>query len=252
MKTNTDLPSDQKLGLLLVGDPWSGKSTVAMNFPDPWFLDADTNLPRVAPKFPGKRFFYDRVDVDDNGKAIAIEDRWPRVLEVTQRAHDSKEPHYLVFDSMTAIGHLLERYVISKGSSSKDLVIGGEKSMTLQLWNPYKDLWMKLITNVRAGNKPCIFIAHQKVDKDELTGTMFLKPMIGGQLADSIGRLFTDVWHCVAEPGMPSASNPTGVTYWVETVPQPRMAQLGSSLGLPPKFRFSFDEIEKRMKEAQK
>ena len=249
MKTNTDFKADDKLGLLLVGDPWSGKSTVMMHFPDLWVCDADRNLGRISKNFPNKTFYYDYIDVDDNGAPVQQASQWLRLLAITQKAYEDPRVRYLCFDSMTAIGHILERYVISQGSSSKDLIIGGEKSMTLQLWNPYKDLWLKFITTVRSGTKPCIFICHQKVDKDELSGTLFLKPMIGGQLADSIGRLYTDVWHCVAVPGMPTKENPSGVEYTVETVPQPRMAQLGSSLGLPPKFRFDWKIIAEKLGE---
>lgn len=250
MKSNEEFISDDKLGLLIVGEPWSRKSTLAMQFPDPWICDADNNLSRLVrlPFMQGKRYWYDRLDVDDSGKPVPDEKRWLRLLQVTTDAANASEPKYLIFDSITEIGRCLERYVISQGSSSKDLVIGGEKSMTLQLWNPYKDLWMKFIMAVRAGNKPCIFIAHRKMDKDEVLGTLMYKPMIGGQLADSIGRLFTDVWHTTTEHGMPTQDNPSGVTYWVETVPQPRMAQLGTSLGLPHRFKMDWQTIADKLK----
>lgn len=247
MKTSEQFLADHKLGLLLIGEPWSGKSRLALQFPDPWICDADNNLSRHVDLMRGKRFWYDRIDIDNDGKLIPEERRWLRFLEVTTAAANDPGPQYLVFDSLTSVGNILERYVISQGSSSKDLVIGGVKSMTLQLWNPYKDLLRKLVVEVRACSKPCIFICHQKVDKDEVSGVLLQKPMVGGQLADYFGALFTDVWHCVAEPGMPTKDNPQGVNYIVETVPQPRMAQLGTSLGLPPKFKFDWSLVAEKL-----
>jgi hypothetical protein len=252
MKTQNDLATESRLSILLIGEPFARKSTIASHFPDPWICDADGNLPRIAhlPHMKGKRFWFDRIDTDDSGTKIEKEyDRWKRFLKVATEAANHPEVKFLVFDSMTAIGHILERFIINEGSSSKDLVIGGEKSMTLQLWNPYKDLWLKLITAIKASPKHCIFIAHRKVDKDEVLGTLDYKPMIGGQLADSLGRLFTDAWHCVAEPGQPTKDNPTGVTTIIETVPQPRMKQLGNSLDLPPRWKFEPADLTKRLKE---
>lgn len=251
MKTSDQLTSDAKLGLLLIGEPFSRKSSLALHFPDPWVCDVDNNLARLKHLLfmKNKKFWYDRVDVDDAGAVVDEAQRWLRFLAVTQAAGNDPNPKFLIFDSMTAIGHILERYVISQGSSSKDLVIGGVKSMTLQLWNPYKDLWLKLITAIRASQKHCIFICHRKVDKDEVSGTLDYKPMIGGQLADSVGRLFTDVWHCTTDTVMPTKDNPEGIVSIIETVPQPRMKQLGNSLDLPPRFRFDWPTLEAKLKE---
>jgi hypothetical protein len=251
MKTHNDLAAEGRLSILLVGEPFARKSTIASHFPDPWICDADANLARLVnlPHMKDKRFWFDRIDTDEKGQKNEEHERWKRLLKVTTDAANSPDTKFLVFDSMTAIGHALERYVINEGSSSKDLVIGGVKSMSLQLWNPYKDLWLKLINAIKAGPKHCIFIAHRKVDKDEVLGTLDYKPMIGGQLADSVGRLFTDVWHCTTDTRQPTVANPSGVVSIIETVPQPRMKQLGNSLDLPPRWEFNWTTLEQKLKE---
>lgn len=251
MKDATELKTEDKLGILLIGEPFSRKSSIAMHFPDPWLCDADKNLARLLrlPFMKNKQFWYDRPDQAADGTPLPEDQQWERYLTIATEAANDERPQFMIHDSMTAIGHILERFVISKGSSSKDLVIGGQKSMSLQLWNPYKDLWLKLITALRGSAKHQIFIAHRKVDKDEVSGTLDYKPMIGGQLADSLGRLFTDVWHCTTNSVQPTASNPEGVESVIECVPQPRMKQLGNSLDLPPRFVWHWETVRQRLLE---
>ena len=62
MKSATDYKVTNTFACLLVGEPKTGKTNVAMGFPDPWFLDLDLNLASAVRRTTAKKFFYDTVN----------------------------------------------------------------------------------------------------------------------------------------------------------------------------------------------
>jgi hypothetical protein len=248
MKTQTDLNPNAGFALLLIGAPKTGKTTLSMAMPDPYFLDCEGNLQAAARRYPGKRFWYDRVDIDDAGVEVPETLRWKRAMELIDKARQHPEVKTIVVDTLNRLSEwLCEMLVNDPMQATKPLVIGGMKCMTQSHWFPFSTTMRRFVGALRSiPDKLIVCNCHEKTDKDEVLGTLLYKPALGGQNADHIGGMFTDVWRCVAEACAVDKAWPFGVKYMVRTMPTPRM-QLGNSLGLPADFVFTWDEVAKRI-----
>jgi hypothetical protein len=84
---------------------------------------------------------------------------------------------------------------------------------------------------MRSSGKIVIWTAHQKVEKDELTGGLKYFLNMSGKLAQSLGGYFTDVWAMSATPV------PGGATkYSIRTKPTGYHVALGCSIPLDPEI----------------
>lgn len=247
MKTQADFRTNKRIALMLVGAPKTGKTTVAMAFPRPYIINADNNLDYAVSKYPGKEFGYDTPDQDDLGKEIKPELRWLRLCALL--AENATKPQFdtIIVDSMTKVSDYLTDYLVNQNTSTKDLVVGGIRVMSLNLWYPYAILLKRLVSGLRATGKHIICVCHEKTDKDEVLGTLLYKPNLSGQSSDTLGGLFTDVWRTEVTVGQPTQTNSTGIKYQVRTMPQSRFSGLGNSFNLPPDYIFTWADFANRL-----
>jgi len=234
------IPQQNRFALLLIGAPKSGKTNLAFQFPRPKFIDCDMNLESALRRQPSKQYQRLLVDFDEQGNEVALDMRWPRLLALVNKDWNSDTYDTLVIDSMTKIRNYLQDYLLSRTTATKDLVIGGEKMMTINHWGPYAVLMQRFVSGLRKIPKYVIVTAHLHSEKDETDGKWLFKPAIGGQSEDTLAGIFTDLWCCEAQP----ASG--GVKYTVRTVPSARIV-LGNTLNLPESYTFSWDDFKKRM-----
>ena len=245
MKSNANYTPIGNYALLLVGEPKTGKSTVAMGFPDPYFLLLSDSITYGVRRYPNKRFWYDVVEQDDDGNNVPERNRWKRAQELVREAWSKPEIKTIVIDTLNRYAdYLCIELVNDPVQATKALVIGGQKCMTQNHWYPFGNLMKKFVSDLRATGKLIVCTCHRKIDKDEMTGALFYKPALGGHSADTLGGLFTDIWCCEARPCQPDAAHPTGVAYIVRTAPAPRMNR-GTVLKLPAEFEFNWSIVEK-------
>jgi hypothetical protein len=247
MKDHTQLQPNTSFALALIGEPFTRKSSVAFQFPSPLFFDCDRKLSNVVEWYPQCRpFYFVEPDLDMNtGKELPPGAKWNNLLVLVNRFAMDPRSKVLVFDSMSRISDYLCDHIVTQGGPTKDLVVGGEKVMTMQMWYPYKELLTRFIVQVRSAGKPCIFTFHERTDKDEVSGVLVKQPNIGGQLRDNVAKLFTDVWRTQIKPVPIDATHPSGIAYVVRTEPTNLIAQLGHSRPLPHEFEFSWSIVEK-------
>ena len=252
MQTQDNLNPNGGFALFLLGAPKTGKTTCAMSFPTPYFLDCEGNLQAAARRYPGKKFFYDRVDIDETGKEIDERFRWDRAMKLLLDAAKDPRIETIVVDTLNRLSEwLCIKLVLDPQQATKPLVIGGTACMTQSHWFPFSTMLRKFIGALRSiPNKLIVVNCHEKIEKDEVLGTLLYKPAIGGQNADTIAGMFTDVWRCESQVCQPTKDNPNGVRYIVRTVPTPRM-QLGNSFNLPAEFAFTWEEFSKKMGERK-
>lgn len=251
VKTPEDFRQQSRPSLLLCGEPFSGKTTIAFQFPNVLFYDCDMKIGNAATRFPQKTDWgYVQPDIDDDGKAVPPEKRWDRLCALIEATAGDPQWETLVIDSLTKVDQYLQDFIIACGGSGKPLTVGGIPCMTMEMWRPFMMRMQKLITNLIATGKTIIVTAHVRTEKDEVTGILEYKPLIGGQLKDSIGKLFTDYWKCEATTTTPNSDYPDGIKRTVRTVPTARM-MLGNSFGLPADFKFTYEEFAKYMQKAR-
>ena len=67
MKSSTAFSTTGSQAILVVGEPKSGKSNLALAFPDPAIIDWDLNLASAVRRAGGKSFDYCQPGIKDDG-----------------------------------------------------------------------------------------------------------------------------------------------------------------------------------------
>lgn len=232
--------ADAHLRLLLQGAPGVGKTTLACQFPGVWVLDCDINLRGPLQWLREQKkalpLGYDIIDRLEDGTIVRPADRFERLVSCTNKAASVAGVQTLVFDSCTKIGDYIKDYVLKKNPTKSG---GFEQSS----WGFYYKEWVNLVATVTAAKVHCVFIFHEKVDKDEADGSMKTFINVQGQFRDVAGALFTDVWRCHVKLGALSGPN----EWLVQTTPEYRYA-LKNSFGFPKEFKFDWKFVEEKLK----
>jgi hypothetical protein len=242
-------PRNTALAILVSGAPGAGKTNFCMEFPDPWFADADQNLRNAVDRHPGKHFTYDcpEFDTDDKGnivKRYADHEHWPRLETIIKAAGPDPKVGTIVVDGLGRVADYLRAYLVhTGGQAEKPLLVGGLKVMTMSLWGPFSDLMKKLVFLCRSYNKPFLMTTHLGVDENELTTVKEQKVLLQGALKADYPKLYTDFVMCKAEPNAGERYKPYGVRYSVRTAPDSRIT-LKQSCGLPAEFEVTDDAFK--------
>jgi len=106
---------------------------------------------------------------------------------------ETKPFHYktIVIDSLTSLEEHLRRFILFLNKSSTISMPGWE-----MLRSSYSDLF-DCLKKLKVEN--LIVIAHDKIEKNELTGRIEYKPLVSGSTRDNIGMYFNEVYYCYAK-----------------------------------------------------
>jgi hypothetical protein len=194
MKNASTLPPND-LAILLVGDPGSRKTTLALQFPKVYIFDADSNmsaplnfLKQANPNF-ANTIYYDRANVDDTGKEIPIPNQYAHMSACLNAAFKNPDIETIVLDSLTSIVDILIAECKRLASRANNL------EMRIQDWGTFGGLLKHLVTSLRSSGKISIFTGHNRVEKDESDGRWKYFLNIPGQSSTLLSGLFTDVWN---------------------------------------------------------
>jgi hypothetical protein len=198
---------------LLVGPPGAGKTTAAATAPSPvLFLDMDNKLHKmdnlqekiksgqIVQWTPDERLFKGKLSAfvqgATNPQAKFTQQRakgYQKLAEVIDEleekggVYNGKMFNTIVLDSFTSVEEHLKRLLMSAN---------GVTTISQPLWGTvltnYENLLNSLL-NLKGVN--IIIIAHQKPNKDELTGVITYTPLISGQMKDKIGKDFEEVYY---------------------------------------------------------
>lgn len=246
MKTQDQFKPINDLGVLLVGPPLSGKTCVAMQFPAPYIISTDHKIKNAVQLLPpGKQWWFDYVDTDDNGKPVAEADQWTRATTLLKKGCADPNVQTVIWDNLSDLSGILQSHIIANGGTK--LRVGGEQVFEMSHWQPFKLLLQRAIAYARGSGKIFVLCCHETVERDEVSGMLTYLPLIPGQLRGQLGGYFTDVWRTEVDvvPGKPPR-------YYVRTTPTPRQALGHSVLGLPSEFVFDWNKFAALMSGSQK
>lgn len=225
MRSAKDYQPNQAFALLLQGAPGQGKTSWALRFPKPYIFDADNNLSGAIRRLRGQgqdhNILYDIGNVDDDGKEVlenATTNRYTRMSKCLIEAVKSPDVQTIIVDSASALSDYMMTEVLRQAN---------RKQMTVPDWGSYLFLFKNLITQVRSQGKLFVMTAHEKPEKDEVSGIIQYEIALPGQIRHVIGGMFSDVWRAeITEKG-------GKYEYALRTMPTIRLA-LKNSLELPP------------------
>jgi len=223
MKTGTTYKRAEAFALLLIGEPKSGKTTLAMSFPKPYIMDLDKNLSGALRHHGDKmgEFWFD--DVDDVEKP---EKKWSEACNRIVEACKTEGPETIIIDGLTIMAEYLQYHILAntaKDSNKGKLIIAGEECMQMNHWTPFQNLMKRLVMTCKASGKKLVFICHEQTIESDSGAIKGYRPMIQGSLKHNLAGFFTDVWRC--EAGV-KAQKP----YWAVRFAPKNMMQIGNSL----------------------
>lgn len=201
MKDSTSYKVGSNLAVLLVGPPKSGKTGIAASFPNPFIADIDLNLDSAARIIGTKTFKYSQPPLEFVPKATYGPDDPRSVYDFTMRELQmaAKDPWVktIIIDGLTKLSDFAIEHILADCSRMEGKKI---EAMRIQDYGRFMSLYQKLVSFLRATGKHIVCTAHQTVSKDELTGANQYALAIPGQLKDTFGGFFTDVWGSSATP----------------------------------------------------
>lgn len=229
LTTTEDYKPESEFALALIGEPFSGKTCLATELMPPGtaILNLDRKLAAAMGRLNGKKFYIIDPSRDKDGNETPKQDVFDVSLEAIKSVIRNPKCTGIIIDSVSELAITLEHKLVHLGGGKSDLVVGGEKCMTLNLWNPFREIMRKFILSVRAEGKPAVFIFHELIIEDE--GASGIRPLIGGQLKNNITKWFTDSWRLFNKQ-VPQSVDPTGNVRVVRTEPLYNFQQLGHSM----------------------
>lgn len=238
MRDSSTYKPNLSFGLLLLGPPKTGKTSIALQFPDVYIADCDNNLSGAVRHLKAKGklppFRYDTITIDDSGTPVPPKDQWNRLWTCCKAAALDPTVKTVVVDSASTMCDMLCNRIIDDKPAGKD-----KDKMTISDWVPFKNMLTQFIVAMRSSQKYFILTCHEMIEKDEVKGTMLYKPAIPSRLQDSFGAFFSDVWLTKVE------DRGGKLSYIVRSAQDSQRQQLGNSLGLPLEFEFTWDGLVK-------
>ena len=199
---------------LLVGPPGAGKTTAAATasaFGPVLFLDMDNKLHKmenlqdaIASKqiyqwVPEEKLFKGKlgsfVTGATNPQAKFIQQRAKGYQKLADKIdefeasgcmHEGVKISTIVLDSFTSVEEHLKRLLMSAN---------GVSTISLPLYGTVLTNYENLLSCMLNLKVNVIIIAHQKPNKDELTGVISYAPLISGGMRDKIGKDFEEVYY---------------------------------------------------------
>lgn len=235
MESLTSFTQQTRPKILLVGPPFSGKTTLALRFPDPFVVDLDGKITNALKTVRPERGWVTQPLNTDKGQISDPTKAWQAIDNAVTEACLHPDSKTVVLDSISMVDFWLRRYVANaKPTNINPVTIGGLQFMAHAHWNPYEVLLRGLLGKLLAVKKIAVVTAHVEVIKDDIAGGIFQAVLMPGKSQAGLPAIFTDCWLVNGK-----VEKDTWHTV-VRTAPGgfPRMNCLGTSLDLP----FEFDD----------
>lgn len=200
--------------VLIIGPPGVGKSTVAATDEAPvLFLDMDQKVAKmqnikdkvasgkVLIWTPEERLFTGSlaatIQGGTNPQAKYTQQRAMGYIKLGQ-VIDELETSKCIYKGTKLRTVVLDTFTSTEEHQKRLLMsANGVATISQPLWGTMLTNNENLISALLGLNKyvNVIVIAHEQADKDELTGAITYKPLIGGQMKEKIGKDFEEVYY---------------------------------------------------------
>jgi len=239
MKSFSDSPP-KDFALLIVGRSGSGKSTLAGRFPRPHFLSLDHNLRGPCAQLAREGItdvtYDDDIDRGEDGKELTPAVQFTRFNERLMAALAS-DRETIVIDNATQLTDLMCAEILRLSPTKSG-------RMEIPSWGQLGQFWKQVALKLRQAPKRVIILCHEKVEKDDLDGSLKNFLAIPGQTGDLLPGYMTDCWR--TEVHEQTTTQGVVTRRMVRVVSNQRLEHLKTSIPtLPAVFEASQTEISK-------
>jgi len=222
--------------LLLKGDSGTGKTYKAAQFPRPAVFNFDNNLSGLRKLPDDVRKHVKIVDPRKSkaGTQLKDVDIWKNFIEQLEYVGQDQDVGTMIIDSMTTMAEVLMDKILKTDDPSR--------AVEIQQWGEFQRYMKWLGEHLLCANdldKHVIFLAHESIMVEKVTGKVRYLLAIGGQTKSNFDLYFTDVWRSYTKP---SKDNKVGVEYWIRTLATDYHTAK-SSLVLPPDFQWDTERV---------
>ena len=238
---------------ILFGKPKSGKTVLASQFPNPWFIDLDKGLKSVVTirAIKGLKFDFDVTVIDETpttdpdfiklcGKSFSGMQPWLKVKKMVEMlVKGMPVDSTLVIDSLTKAGEFLLKYITNST---------GHK-MQIQDWGTFMDEMLELFGTLLSDKGRCnvIVIAHENIEKDELTGAIEKCILVPGSSSKRLPTLVDEYWYLDAKSRL--TKNGRVLERTLRNIPD-KMVAVGSRSWMPDIKDPSYDKVKSYLEKS--
>ena len=202
---------DVRLHILVYGKSGVGKTYFACHFPKPYVFDFDNGMLSVR----GKDVEFDTYE-DTVRNGVFVESAWMKFMKKLSELEGKCEFETLVVDSVTT----MEQYAMAH-----ILHINKRKEPTLHEWGRLVEALQDLFKRMTKMAHHIIFVAHEEMVKDEVTGDILITPLIVGKVSNRAPLWFDEVYRL--EVGRDKMGKPQHQFYTFSTLRFPAKSRLG-------------------------
>ena len=226
--------------LLICGRSGSGKTTLACRFPRPHVISLDRNLAGPCRQLAKENItdvtYDDDIDRGDDGKELPPAVQFARFNErlIAALASDRET---IVIDNATQLTDLMCAEILRLSPTKSG-------RMEIPSWGQLGQFWKQIALKLRQAPKRVIILCHEKVEKDDLDGSLKNFLAIPGQTGDLLPGYMTDCWRTEVHEKTTALGVET--RRMVRVVSNQRLEHLKTSIPtLPAVFEASQVEVNK-------
>lgn len=255
MKTSNQFEIKKQTSILLVGDPGTRKTSLALQFPKPYVLDVDDNLTGPIRHFGSDLpFLWDSAHVVSEdwkvpgtntkyqeGDKLKPEHQFLWAVKCLNDAASSEEVETIILDSITAFVDIMIAEVKRQQGRSQD------SEMRIQDWGKFAYLVKHVVMTLKSGPKTTVVTLHNLIDKDEADGRYKTFLSVPGQSKNTLGAFFNHVWALYVKQGGPP--NKRTYEHRVRTMPNGDTDHRGVKPGSALPTTMSWEEAAQHVRE---
>jgi hypothetical protein len=249
-----------KFILLLWGPAMSGKTVLASQFPNPYFIDLDNQMGsvRTVASSQGKDVDFPVILIDEKqtededfielcGKQFVNQMAWPKlkkIVEILSRKLTLDDT--LVLDNLSRASEYLTAYIKKRS---------GHDPMQIQDWGVFAEEVRTLVDFLKEASTNSIVIGHEGTTKDDMSGKLYRNLLMPGSSKDRLPSKVSDYLYMktdVSGPrqnrkvvrqlqSVPDPSNPVGTRSAIPNLDNPTFEKMkpylegyvGRELGAP-------------------